>query len=394
VSKVRRKKRPHPSDSAEFTTFAELTDPGRQGFVAGTAADAQLVLTRASSLRPERISWVWRDRWARGAVSLWAGQQGLGKSTGQAGLTAKLTRGTLDGDLLGTPVPVLMATAEDSVTATVIPRLIAAGADLDLVHFIDLHEGGLPAVLDLAAHIEGLRRAVRSTGAKALMIDPLVSFLDGMDSHKDQSVRRAMAPLANLAADEEIAVVGLIHLNKRDSHDALSRVSGSVAFTALARSVLVLGADRHEDDVLHLVHAKSNLSRHAPSLRCHIESAVIEHEGDEIPTSRFVVDGESEVRAEDLLSGPVSSDERGAKDEALHFLRAELADGRRVPQKALGDRAKHELDISIQTLRRAKKALGVETEQVRDGDSSHWVWFIPDASTKTAKRKAKKERRS
>ena len=103
----------------------------------------------------------------------------------------------------------------------------------------------------------------RETGAKLIILDPVVGHLSGnIDSHKDHSVRRALAPLARLAEDTGAAILGIGHLNKSPSTDVLTRIGGSVAFGAAARSVLLLGEDPKAPEGSPerlLVHAKSNL---------------------------------------------------------------------------------------------------------------------------------------
>ena len=59
-----------------------------------------------------------------------AGQEGSGKTTILADVLARATLGQLEGDLLGEPVGCVYATAEDSWSRTLAPRLSAAGADL------------------------------------------------------------------------------------------------------------------------------------------------------------------------------------------------------------------------------------------------------------------------
>ena len=104
---------------------------------------------------------------------------------------------------------------------------------------------------------------MKKTGANLIVLDPVVEHLSGnIDSHKDHSVRRALAPLARLAENTGAAILGIGHLNKSSSTDVLTRVGGSVAFGAAARSVLLLGED-HEavegSPERLLIHAKSNL---------------------------------------------------------------------------------------------------------------------------------------
>src|SRR5207249_11464451 len=134
------------------------------------------------------------------------------------------------------------------------------------------------------------------------------------NSHRDQDVRRALAPLARLAEETAAAVIAIVHLNKSEVPHVLGRVCGSVGFVAAARSVLLLGPDPDDPQgpTRVLAHAKSNLSPLAPALRLRIE----ERHLDDLPirTSVLVWCGEAAgVSAGDLL-GCESKERRGAVD--------------------------------------------------------------------------------
>src|SRR5690606_20871353 len=89
----------------------------------------------------------------------------------------------------------------------------------------------LPMDLDI------VRQAIRETDAALLIIDPLTSTMGG-DHYKPADVRRAMDPLAKLAQEMNIAIVGIVHFNK-GSGNASNKVSGSHAFRDAVRSVLL-----------------------------------------------------------------------------------------------------------------------------------------------------------
>jgi hypothetical protein len=95
-------------------------------------------LTPASTIKPRPVRWVWEDRIPAGEVTLTPGRGGLGKSTFHAWMIAELTRGTLPGVHFGTPKPCIIAASEDSWERTIVPRLIAAGANMDLVFRVDV----------------------------------------------------------------------------------------------------------------------------------------------------------------------------------------------------------------------------------------------------------------
>jgi len=318
----------------------EDVDAGaRRGTSRGPRGDAgrQLRFTAASTIRPERTRWLWRDRVPLGAVTLLAGKQGLGKSTLTVELAARLSRGELPGDLRGSRAGTLVVSYEDAPSSTISPRLRAAEADLARVHIVTAEVEGVPDLVALPVDLDELGRAARLHQARLLVVDPLVAALPAgeLNAHRDQDVRRALAPLGQLAEEHDLAVVALIHFNKAQGTDAVARVSGSTGFTAAARSVLAFGADPEDPDgeegpARVLAHAKSNLGPRAASVRCRLEGREIEGlDRSRIETSRLVVGNECETCASDLLA-PVA--DRSRADAAADFLERELASGEWRPR--------------------------------------------------------------
>jgi hypothetical protein len=342
-----------------------------------------------SKVEPKIVRWVWEGRVPLGAVTLGVGRQGLGKSTLLASLAADLSRGRLAGDFYGDPTTVLMVNCEDAHETTVVPRLLAAEADLDRVVGLDIEQDGRPDLPSLPADVALIADAARQHRAGAVLIDPLMAALPGrVDSHRDQDVRRALAPLAQLAEDADLAILAVLHLRKSPANDALDRVSGSVAFTAAARSVLAFGrADGDEDDDGEhriLAHAKSNLGPLAPSLAYRIESATVHHGELAIPASRLVCEGESAVGASELLTPPVSED-RTEVEIAAEWLADHLGDGDWRPSGEIREAA-NAAGIASRTLQRARSLAGVEAK--RDGFPALGYWrgssrANPDGTTAT-----------
>ena len=175
----------------------------------------RIVLTPASAIKPRRVRWLWTDRLALGTLALLAGREGLGKSILAYTIAAMITRGMLPGEHIGTPRAVLIAAIEDSWSRTIVPRLIAADADLDLVFRVEILADEVHRELDLPVDLARVREAVEQTGAVLLILDPLLSRLsDRLDPHKDADVRLALEPLVATADVANISVWGLIHHNK------------------------------------------------------------------------------------------------------------------------------------------------------------------------------------
>lgn len=354
-----------------------------------------------ADVQSESVRWAWDGRVPLRGITLEVGQPDLGKSTLMYKLAADLTRGEAEGDLKGEPVTVVIATAEDSLATTAKPRLLAAGADERYIGFIDMavegEAGEYSDTIRLPDDTPVLEKRVEQLGARVLMLDPVVAFMQkGTDSYKDQSVREVLAPLARMADELDLAIFGLMHLNKREGVEVLSRISGSGGFGAAARSVLFLGRDRENEVGRHLVHAKSNLGPKQPTLACHIEPAAAKDDDVIIGTSRIVFDGESDANAEDLLAGPATAEERGALEDACDFLRDELTAGP-VPHADILKKAKA-AEVSKSTLRRARIKLGVERERIDKSfsDDRRVAWRLPDPNgpKPKARKKTSKQKRT
>ena len=348
-----------------------------QGPCASSGSDVHLRLVTASSVEPERVSWGWQDRVPVGMVTILVGQGGVGKSLELVTLAAGWSRGTIPGDFYGEPVPVAIATAEDHRAAVVLPRLVAAGADLSLVSFPEVVSAdGVPGDIAIDGRFEELERGLSEAGVRALLIDTVIAHMPGgHDSYKEQDVRAALKPLAHMAERCGIAVVGVMHLNRREARDVLTRISGSGAFGNLARSVLVFATDPDDPDgsTRILAVGKSNVGARPSALRLRIEECLVPtDDGLEIPTARVVVMGDTTHTISDLLGAPSDDGERTALAEAVEFLHDLLADGK-VPALRVQEEARAAGVSGM--LRRAQKRLGIRPR--KHGMTGGWVWELP-----------------
>jgi RecA-family ATPase len=344
-----------------------------------------VVAVSADTVKRKPVRWLWRGWVPLKMVALLIGLPGQGKTTLAEWLAAAVTLGELDGDLLGRPSHVLIVSYEDQWEETLRPRLEAAGADLKLVDFLARRDRG--RVLDLTSQVPGIERVARAKEAKLLVIDPLVAGLPSgsVNSHKDQDVRGALAPIAMLAGRCELAVLSTGHFSK-SAASALVGMGGSVGFSAAARSILVFGVDPKDEQGAHgparvLAHAKCNVGRLQRSRQCRVLTHVLDPFGDNIETNRFEFGEPCDVSADDLLR--VDERRRSALVEAKDFLLGLLADG---PHRAgevfeLADAQ----DISAKTLKRAKAKLKVKSEQRKDSEGKpEWWWKLPEKQAEEA----------
>jgi len=214
----------------------------------------QLRSLSALQIRSERVHWLWALRVAFRGLTVVAGEKGLGKSIAtNAWLTAQITRGMLDGELPG-PSDVLIATAEDDWRSVVKPRLMAHGADLGRVFRIVVEDDVGEVLLTLpddVGRLEAEIRRLRSEGhpVRLLVVDPIGAFLpETVDSHRDASVRRALAPLAALAERLDLAIIVVAHLTKEATARYIARVSGSAGLVNASRSVLIFARDPNDTE--------------------------------------------------------------------------------------------------------------------------------------------------
>ncbi|MDQ5898947.1 MAG: putative primase/helicase, partial [Pseudomonadota bacterium] len=342
------------------------------------AADG-VILTRASDLKITPIIWLWRDWLACGKLHLLAGAPGQGKTTIALSLAATVTSGGRWPDGSRCPVgSVLVWSGEDDPADTLAPRLKAMGADMGRVFFVSgARVDGEEQPFDPARDLIQLAAAVGRIGdVRLIVVDPIVSAVAG-DSHKNTEVRRALQPLVDMAAAAGAAVVGITHLSKGTAgRDPTERVTGSIAFTAVVRVVLMAAKVRGEDgeDRRILARSKSNIGPDDGGFVYSLEQteaipgvqASAVRWGEAVEGTARELLAESEADRDDA--------EGSAKDRAEAWL-IELLAGGAIQAKQVQADAK-EAGLAWATVRRAADSLNVA--RIKDGLRGGWYWRIND----------------
>jgi len=249
------------------------------------------------------MEWVWGDMIPERTLTLLAGTAGIGKSTILAWVAAALTRGELVGVFQGQPVVVGFLAAEDDLEATLAPRLDAAGANRELIRSLSVQVVAdketwtqLPTI---AQDLSQLEQEIREHGIKVLIVDPVVSVMDG-DSVKLSDVRRNLDRLAALCERADCTVIAVTHFNK-GAGNASEKITGSTAFRDTARSVLLLAVDEESDQRILSVD-KSNYSPVQKSLAFMVRSATVRvDDGGETVVGCAELLGETALRVHDLV---------------------------------------------------------------------------------------------
>lgn len=332
----------------------------------GDAEEQGLEALPLSEVAPQRTRFVVEPYLPLGSITLLEGDPSAGKSYVAADLGAAVTRGRTPDLGLGheiaktAPRAVLYLTREDSPN-TLRDRFAAQGADLQRVFVVSQHVS--------ACDFAPLDRLVQARRPGLLVIDPIHALLDRTNMSAANSVRIALAPLADLALRHGLAVVAVRHLSKSGSGRAMYRGLGSVDFAAAARSIVRIAEDPQRPGSRVMVHVKNSLG--APG--CAVEFEVGE---------RLTWLGRSELAPQDLDAKPSRERGRSAVEIAEAFLDDLLRSGTKPAAEVA--KAAREAGIAERTLERAEKSLGIRHLRVNEGGSGrgrgHWVWSLPSGS--------------
>src|SRR6478735_12006989 len=172
----------------------------------------------AADILPEPIDWLWPGRVAIGKQTLVAGEAGLGKSQFAIAMAAAVTMGAAwPCDEGRAPVGnVIFFSAEDGAEDTIVPRLMAAGADLNRVHIVSgvfAEDGKGRRAFNLQSDLELLEREIERIGDVWLVVvDPISSYLGPkIDSHVNAAVRGVLEPIGEMAGRLRVAVLSITH---------------------------------------------------------------------------------------------------------------------------------------------------------------------------------------
>jgi putative DNA primase/helicase len=372
------------SDYERMTDALDAEIESREQAIRPSFAMPGVVLANGRDLTPEPVEWLWPYWLALGKVHILAGAPGQGKTTIAVGaLAATVTTGGRwpDGSRCA-PGNVIVWSGEDDAADTLLPRFIAAGGARERIFFVQgtRDDAGLHP-FDPANDMDQLVNAIKDAGGASLVIvDPVVSAVTG-DSHKNTEVRRALQPLVDAAAESRFALLGITHFSKGgQGSDPTQRVIGSVAFSAVARVVLVAAKVKGEDGEERriLARSKSNIGPDDGGFEYHMEQVEVLTG---IEASRVTWGSAVAGSARELLTDVADDQEHGPREGAADFLREVLKDGP-TPAKTVKAEAA-EAGHAWNTVRRAADDLLVIKK--KGGMADGWYWQLPKVPTKNSK---------
>jgi hypothetical protein len=351
------------------------------------------IATDLSSVQPRAIRWLWPKHLARGALELLAGLPTVGKSQIQCQYVACATTGRdwPNGAPGIIPCRVIMLTAEDNTNDTLVPRLLAAGADLSRIKELRaIRRNGKEELFLLGEDLATLEQMIRDWGDVGLVtIDPITAYMGHskhFDSHRATDVRSQLSPLKILAERTGVAISAVTHPPKNVGQRALDHFIGSQAFIAAAR-LGHLCIEEVEDDAegggkrssgrYLFTDAKPSIKAKQPTLAYRIDVVQTPYcdpdsdEPIEAPVIRW--EGESDLSADEAIA--TSRPGKARSPNAREFLNDILAGGP-VLQKTIIERGASK-GLTYKQLWRAKEALGVEDFREKGVKAGPSYWAFP-----------------
>jgi energy-coupling factor transporter ATP-binding protein EcfA2 len=353
---------------------AEITGPVDKP-VARPKPARSIKYTRASDVRTETIDWL-VDCWIpKASVTLLAGREGIGKSTIAVDWAAQATTGKLTGRAMNVGYVV----TEDSRAHTVVPRLKAAGADLNRVMFLDASvpddqdpELHYDAVLDLPGDFGILRSFIVEQHVGLVILDAAKSVMSAkLDGNSDIAIRQFLEPMHRTAQDTGCTFIGLAHFGKKESADTGRLILGSSAWSQVARSVVSVAADKDAGTV-KVWNSKGNLAPRVRTFEAEVVSATVAtDDGRDAEVGVIRWGAESDEDGSALLAPDAERDDKDDRTDAEMWLTDYLSGHGEHPKKDVLAAAKKD-GLANRTVERAFSKLGGKSEGKGFPRVAHW----------------------
>jgi hypothetical protein len=343
--------------------------------------DLALVTVRASEVKMEKLEWLWQERIPLGKITWFCGLPDCGKTFQAIDLVARVSSGRDFPD--GTANKwkereVLLGVTEDGIADTVVPRLVAAKANLENVHIIKCvtpedGDSKKKRMLMLKDDIVRIHRYLKAHPQISLVVlDPLTSYLGEVDYNKDKEIRPVMDALSALCDKTKVTFVAVMHLNKRSDVGAIHKILGASSVAGSARVAWGFSPDPENRELKHMSLIKNNISKQRSGLDYKIVTVEVEVEGEMVGHAAVDWQGVNEMNADDQMdhAKEVRSQKREDRliDKAMEFLRRKFAE--KSEWKVGGEGGLYKLaeaeGLSDKSVKRARERL------MRDGLNLDW----------------------
>lgn len=279
---------------------------------------------KLKGVQSRKPRYLWEGKLPYGALILFGGKGGTGKSSFALWLAGLITKGEMNGHLMGQPSAVLYVSHEDSLEEVIVPRAIANGVDLDLFYQVGvaskLVEG--VSVPRLPDDMPIIRDAIKQTNAKVIIIDPITSTIGG-DNDKMADVRRVLDPLNQLGQELGVTVIAIAHFKKGGGSQS-DMVSGSHAYRDASRAVLLFAkeesmsedGDDNPPTVITLDKSNAGQSGQSWSYRTDVIKMLMD-DGQEGVTTKVTWMGQSKRSVGEIINTEQAGGQQGVLAQAI-----------------------------------------------------------------------------
>ena len=327
----------------------------------------------ASDVESKAVEWLLYPWIPRGLFALVVGNPCVGKSTFLAALIAHATGGpNLEMLVKNRPGKVVLLPGyEEDLEVMTIPRLKAAGAQMNRVRILTADR------ISLLQNKAALATEIDAFGACLLVADPIDSYVNE-DFHENDAtaVRPVLEAAAAIARLTNAAVVAARHPGK----DVGNICPGSRAWRAVPRSIVQLTADGNVPPDFSIGHFKDSLGTGECPRRYELQ-----RKGAHPPV--FLLGNDVDHTAEELTrsaGGPVG---RYKLMAACRLIRWMFSEDEAPTRHSLGEEGR-KIGVGEDTLNDALRLLGVRAvPPARRGDpwkllhtALEWPSWLPDES--------------
>lgn len=312
--------------------------------------ESSLKISNYGSVKSRRIEWLWKPYIALGKITILQGDPGDGKSTLALLLASIISSNNneygIEGLVIKEASKVIYQSAEDSPEDTIKPKLVRFNALTKNILFVENDD-----LINLKN--SSIEELIIQTKCKLLILDPIQSFFkDGDSIYGMKNVREIMNNLVKIAKKTNCAFLLIGHLNKASNTKDLYRGLGSIDFTAVARSILYLKRSEVDSKIRIMYQIKNSLSEEGCPVAYKLQNNGLKWLGkfDDEPLNDDILPKDKITEAKELIMECVQNE-----DMVQVASIKELANDR---------------NISLRTLNKAKKELGITS--VRSNDKWYW----------------------
>lgn len=338
-------------------------------------------IERLSQVRMKKIDWVWKDVIAKGKLTLFAGEPGVGKSQLLLYIASIVSNGNKFHfeSKNCEQQKVLLISGEDEADDTIVPRLKALNANVENIDNVKgikkVDKSGQPYydVICLVEHLTELEKKIIDNNYKVLIVDPITIYLGSIDQHKNNEIRSALGIITALAERHDLGLVLNSHFSKpsgSSSRNAIYRVMGSIGFAAAARVIYGIMKDPENPERRLFIPIKNNIGQDKYGMVYEIKSVLLDNE---IETSRIQwLHERIDKTANEILNAPTEI-KSPKLDEVKQFLTEKLKNGS-VPLAEIR-RDADKKGYSANRLYKAKDELNIyETDSF--GNKRGKIWML------------------